>query len=137
MDTITTSLPSKFDELEAAIASLPAVEPKVIHHFAPGVYAREMRILPGTMLTGKIHRTEHLNIVQGDITVFNEQDGSGRRITGYGCFVSKAGTRRAGFAHGVTSWITVHPTNETDLEKIEAEVIEPNENPLLEYRRAS
>jgi len=126
---------TRFDELESAIAQLPAVEPEVIHHFAPGVYAREMRLIPGTMLTGKIHKTEHLNIVQGDITVFSE-NGEGRRITGYGCFVSKAGTRRAGFAHALTSWITVHPTAETDLEKIEAEVIEQHENPLLENRRA-
>ena len=122
---------TKFDELEARIATLPPVEAEVVHHFAPGVYAREMRLLPGTMLTGKIHKTEHLNIVQGDITIFDELEGTGRRITGYACFTSKPGTRRAGFAHAATAWITIHPTKETDLAKIEDEVIEKHDNPLL------
>jgi hypothetical protein len=127
---------SQFDRLEAAIAQLPEVEPEITHHFAPGVYAREMRLVAGTMLTGKVHKTKHLNIVQGDITVFNEVSGEGRRITGYDCFVSEPGTRRAGFAHAPTSWITVHPTQETDLAKIEDEVIEEYDNPLLENGRA-
>jgi hypothetical protein len=134
MSTVAT--PCRFDELEAAIASLPPVDPEVVHHFSPGLYAREMRLVPGTVLTGKKHRGPCLNVVQGDITVFDENTGEGRRIAGYACFRSEGGTRRAGFAHAMTSWITFHPTNETDLEKIEAEVIEPAFNSLLEDRRA-
>lgn len=122
---------TKFDELEAKIATLPPVEAEVVHHFAPGVYAREMRLLPGTMLTGKIHKKETLNVVCGDISVFNEVDGSKKRLVGFHTFSSPPGTRRAGFAHSFTVWTCIHPTDETDLEKIEAEFIESYQNPLL------
>lgn len=132
MNTLAT--PSRFDELEAAIASLPPVEVEVIHHFAPGMYGREMRLKAGSILTGKKHRGPCLNVVQGDITVFDDNTGDGRRITGYSCFRSEGGTRRAGLAHAPTAWITFHATQETDLAKIEAEVIEPYDNPLLEDR---
>ncbi len=123
--------PSRFDELEAEIAKMPAVDVPVVNHFAPGVYAREMQIPAGVMLTGKIHKTQHLNIVLGDITVFNDEDGSAKRITGHAIFSSQPGTRRAGFAHANTSWTTIHPTDETDVAKIEDQVIEKYDNPLL------
>ena len=35
------------------------------------------------------------------------------------------------YIHDETTWITIHPTTETDLVKLEAELIEPHVNPLL------
>ena len=128
--TIAQRSPS-FDELEAAIASLPEAVLETVHHFSPGVYARELRIPAGVVLTGKKHRGPCLNFVVGDIGVFNNEGKEQRRITGYECFVSPAGTRRAGLAYGNTVWTTIHPTDETDLMKIENEVIEPHHNLLL------
>ena len=92
------------------------------HHFAPGVYARELFIPKGTVLTGKIHKTEHLNIIsQGKISVATE-DGP-KLIEAPHIMVSKPGTKRAGYAHEDTTWITIHVTDETDLDKIEELVI--------------
>lgn len=111
--------------LEAELAQLPTRihELPVKHHFAPGVYAREMTIPAGVMLTGKTHRTQHLNIVSaGDITVWTEQ--GMKRIRAPYAFVSYPGTKRVGYAHADTVWTTVHATNETDLEKLEAEMID-------------
>lgn len=127
--------PSRFDELEAAIAELPQADFETIHHFSPGIYARELRLPAGARLTGKIHRTEHLNIVVGDITVFNEEEGTCRRIVGHACFTSKPGTRRAGVTHRPTVWTCIHPTNETDLNKLEELFIQPYCNPLLQENR--
>ncbi len=92
------------------------------HHFAPGVYARELFIPKGVVLTGKIHKTEHINIVsQGKIAVATED---GQKIIEAPCiFVSKPGTKRAGYALEDTTWITIHVTEETDLMKIEQQVI--------------
>ncbi len=105
----------------------------VAHHFAPGVYARELRIPAGTLLTGKMHKTTHLNVVSaGDITVWTE-DGM-KRIQAPFTFVSHPGTKRVGYAHSDTVWTTIHVTDETDLERIEAEVIEM---PLLECQEGS
>ncbi len=131
MNTLAT--PSRFDELEAAIAELPQTDFETIHHFWPGGYGRELRLPAGAKLTGKVHSGQCLNIVCGDISVFNDVDGSVRRIVGHSTFISEPGTRRAGFAHRPTIWVCVHvnPTNETDLQKLEAMFIVPHQNPLL------
>lgn len=133
MNTVIS--PSRFDQLEADIAEGPPHRMETVHHFSKGVYLRELRIPAGTLLTGKTHVHPCQNIVCGDITVYNDASGEERRITGHSVFESQAGTRRAGFAHAPTIWVTVHVTKETDLDKIESEVIEPHANPLLENRR--
>jgi quercetin dioxygenase-like cupin family protein len=91
---------------------------QVTHHFAPGVYMRELFIPKGTTLTGKIHKTEHLNILsQGDLTVWTEE--GMKRLKASSVILSKPGIKRAGYAHEDSIWITVHPTDERDLEKLE------------------
>lgn len=96
------------------------------HYFADGIYAREIEIPAGVALIGKIHRTRHLNVVsRGHIVVFTE-DGGQREIVAPCTFVAEAGTKRAGFALEDTVWTTVHATRETDLDKLEAELIAPS-----------
>lgn len=101
------------------------------HHFAPGVYARELTIPAGVVLTGKIHKTAHLNVVSaGRITVWSEEHGM-RTITAPYTFMSSPGVRRVGFAHEDTVWTTIHPTDETDLAKLEQILIEPHDSSLI------
>ena len=64
---------NKVERLETALESFPQVECPVWHHFAPGLYARKMLIPKGTVLTGAVHKTEHLCIVSGDIEVTTEE----------------------------------------------------------------
>ncbi len=47
-------------------------------------------------------------------------------------FYSDPGTRRAAIVHEDLVWITVHETSETDIEKLEALLVEPHANPLLQ-----
>lgn len=128
-DAITeqiTSAPSRDQILlfEQMLTQLPGAvfDLPTLHHFAPGMYARELRIPAGMVLTGKTHRHAHLNfLLEGDITVWI--DGGMRRVQAPLVFVSQPGTKRVGYSHTDTRWVTVHATQETDLEKIEAEVI--------------
>jgi len=103
----------------------PQVEIEPTHYFADGIYAREIVIPAGTLLTGKIHRTRHLNIVsKGKIAVVTED---GQKIIEAPCtFVAEAGTKRVGFALEDTVWTTIHASQETDLEKLETELIAPS-----------
>lgn len=88
------------------------------HYLAHGLYAREITIPKGTLLTGKIHLAEHLNVVaKGDISVLTE-DGI-KRIVAPAVIVSQPGIKRVGFAHEETVWITFHACEQTDIEKIE------------------
>lgn len=119
------------DALEAAMLTQPQRHIEPVHHFAAGLYAREITIPAGTLLTGKIHRTQHLNIIStGEISVWTDGEPV-RRIRAPYAFVAQPGTRRVGYAHEDTVWTTVHATTETDLEQLEAQLIEPHVNPLL------
>jgi hypothetical protein len=121
----------RFDQLEAEIAKLSPVEAPLVHYFSEGLYAREMTIPAGAMLTGKIHKTEHICVIsKGDITFF-DQNGGARRVKAPYTFVSKPGARRAGYAHEETVWTCFHVTPERDLEKLEELLIEKYDNPLL------
>jgi hypothetical protein len=134
VDTITpnaTTVREKLAALEAEMKKHPSVEIKTTHHFAKGVYAREIFIPKGTLLTGKIHKTEHLNIVsQGDISVLTEH--GPKRVKAPFTMVSQAGIKRAGYAHEDTVWTTIHANveNEKDLEKLEAVLIAPDYDAL-------
>lgn len=126
---------AKIQELERAIALLPQTEMPPTHHFADGLYGREITIPAGTVLTGKMHRQDHLNfLMRGDITVWTE-DGM-RRIQAPAIIVSKPGAKRVGYAHTDTTWVTVHASKERDLAKLEAEVIMA-ETPALEHGEAA
>lgn len=102
------------------------IDVPVQHHFAPGVYMRQMDAAAGTLVVSKMHRTEHMNILlKGSLTVATED---GIQLMTAPCVLkSMPGTKRIGYFHEDSSWITVHPTEETDLEKIEQQVIVPDE----------
>jgi hypothetical protein len=109
--------------IESYMKTMKQIELQVKHHFAKGLYGRELFLPKGTRAIGKIHKREHLSVIsKGAITVLTEEDGLRRIIAPY-TFVSQPGTKRLVIAHTDTIWNTIHATNETDLEKIEADVI--------------
>lgn len=114
----------KIMRLESEMARLPQATFETTHHFSHGIYAREIFIPAGSLLTGKIHATDHISIVsRGDISVLTE--GGIERIKAPATIVSKAGMKRVGYAHADTVWTTIHGTHETDLKKLEVELIVP------------
>ena len=106
--------------LEDAMRKEPnqlTIEP--VHYFAEGLYAREITIPKGCVLTGKIHLFEHLNIIsKGDISVLTE---SGvKRIKAPATIISKPGIKRVGWAHEETVWTTIHAyKDERDADAVE------------------
>lgn len=109
----------KIDRLESMMKQSDGkVELGPVHYFAKGLYAREIRIPKGTLLTGKIHKHEHLNIIsQGEISVLTEN--GPQRIKAPCTIISQPGTKRVGYAHEDTVWTTIHATDETEVEKID------------------
>lgn len=103
---------------------LEAADFPITHHFSGGVYMRQMDAKAGTFCVSKMHRTEHQNILlKGALTIITE-DGL-VYLEAPQIIKSQAGTMRIGYFHQDTSWLTIHPTNETDLEAIERDVIVP------------
>lgn len=106
----------RVERLEESIKGLPQVECPVRNLFAPGVYLREMTVPKGTTATGAIHKTEHRAIVVGHCWLTTD-DGV-TEIKGYACVLSKPGAKRAIHAIEETIVTTIHPTDETDEERL-------------------
>lgn len=126
----------KIVKLEQVMKEMPnQLELPVTHHFSPGVYMRELFIPKGTTLTGKIHKTEHLNILsQGDISVMTE-DGV-KRLQASTVIKSNPGIKRAGYAHEDSVWITVHPNVEDieDVDRLEEMLVVETFDEFLEFQ---
>lgn len=117
--------PADVQRLEAMILEAPQVDLNTMHALSGGMYARTIFIPAGTVLTGATHKTDHLNIVCGDISVSTDE--GMKRMTGYHVITTKAGMKRAGFAHADTVWTTICKTDSTDIEAIENELVEEAE----------
>lgn len=117
---------AEIERLEASMLNMPQLKIEPRHYFADGLYAREILIPKGALVTGKVHRGEHLNIVsQGRIIVWTE-DGM-KEVSAPFAMVSRPGTKRVGLALEDTVWTTIHANaaNEHELEKLEAVLVEP------------
>ncbi len=133
----STALPDmkkNIDNLENEMKKKDQVEIKTTNRFCNGIYAREVFIPKGVILTGKIHKQAHINIIsKGKISVATEY---GVEILKAPCtIISEPGTKRAGYAHEDTVWTTIHATEETDLEVIEDLFIAKDHDDFLEYKR--
>jgi hypothetical protein len=118
----------KIAYLMREFGALPQVECPLQHYFAPGVYVREIFMPAGAIVIGKIHKTEHFNIIQRGAVSLISPDGSRELLHGPCTFVSKAGVQKVLYIHEDTVWSTIHITEERELEKLEAMLIEPDES---------
>ena len=92
------------------------------HTFATGLYIREITMPKGALLTSKIHKITHpYFVLSGEVSVITEKGKV--RIKAPYSGITLAGTKRILYIHEETVWVTVHKTDETDLEKIEEEII--------------
>lgn len=114
---------------EAELLKLPQVEVPLTHRFAPGVYMREVIMPTGALIIGHEHKTEHLNIIsRGRALVM--MDGDVSEVVGPCTLLSKPGVRKVLYIREEMQWATIHPTDETDLDKLAALLIVKSESYL-------
>ncbi len=116
----------EINNLEAAIKRIPGHGENdclpLKHKFAEGMYVREIFIPKGMLIVGKIHRKSNpVFVMKGDISIFSEE--GSRRFKGGDYLISQPGAKRVGYAHEDTTWVEVFATYETDLVKLEEELI--------------
>lgn len=102
------------------IDNLPKVHCPITHHFAPGVYLREMFIPKGTVAVGHFHKEQHFcTLVQG-VALFIKEDKKPEMLTGPCTFLADPGHK---IVYAATDIIVqnVHPNpdNITDQDKLE------------------
>ena len=118
-------------DLQRVMTDMPQYVPETEHYFADGMYCRLVKRAAGVLIVGKVHKREHFYmVVQGAVAVI--QDGAERRVyEAPSIIVSRPGTKRAVLAIEDSVCLTVHRTDLTDLDEIEAELIEPDETALF------
>ena len=138
------------DEFEKLIVdNFVPVECPITHHFAPEIYIREMFASAGSLLTSKVHKTEHLFIVSKGVLKVWDEENKEHIISAPYIGKTKSGTRRAAEVMQDVIWSTVHSipfiTGEEELlsleeqekivDEIEKIVIEPHVNLLLNQEK--
>jgi len=116
-------------ELEARMGTLEGNydmeefnEGKIKHHYATGVYGRELFIPEGQVIVSKIHKGKTFNIItEGMVSVISEM--GFHTYTAPYVFVSDPFTKRVVISHMDTVWVTAHGSDKTDLKDIEEEII--------------
>ncbi len=93
--------------LEEINLTQPQVEIETIERIIGSMYAREILIPKGVVITSRVYKRGYVDIMlSGDITI-KDTNGS-RRLKGCHILEGVAGRKRAGYAHEDTRWITIH-----------------------------
>ena len=127
------------DRVEEVLVNSGAtvLEFPVIHRFTPGMYIREIFMPAGSLLTSKIHNTEHPYVIsKGKVSVWTGSEGVVTLESPH-TGITKPGTRRVLFIHEDTTWVTFHvnPDDCEDVEAIGARILTPHTNPKIESHK--
>jgi len=106
--------------IEKELKKLPQIEIPTRHLFCDGIYAREITVPEGALITGVIHKHPQINILsKGIIRVSIGEEI--REIAASYTVVSPPGIKRIGYAVTECIWTTFVHTFLTDVDKIEKE----------------
>jgi hypothetical protein len=121
----------QIDRLQAEMVKMPQAELKTEHFFSPGMYCRRVYRSAGTLIVGKVHKEPHFFMcAKGEIIAWTEA--GMRKLQAGDVIESKPGTKRVTLAVTDAIGITIHRTDKTDLDEIEAELIEPDDTALFD-----
>jgi hypothetical protein len=116
------------------MVQMPQVDLQTEHYFSEaGMYCRKVFRPAGTLIVGKVHKHHHLFLcAMGEIIAWTEN--GMKRLQAGDVVESKPGTKRVTLAVTDAIGVTVHRTDKTDLDEIEAELVEPDNTALFDSR---
>ena len=121
----------EIDRLQSEMSVMPQAELQTEHYFSGGMYCRKLTRPAGTLIVGKVHKKDHFFLcAKGEIIAWSE--GGMKHLKAGDVICSKPGTKRVTLAVTDAIGITFHKTNKTNLDKIEKELIEPDELALFD-----
>src|SRR5690242_14347777 len=92
--------------LEAEMKKLPQLDIPVKHYFSHGIYAREITVPAGALITGVIHKQPQVNILSyGAMVVTIGEDV--KEVQASHTVVSPPGVKRAALAITDCVWTTI------------------------------
>ena len=112
-EILSVAMVENIETMELAMLEQEQVSIPAISNNINGMYTRQIMIPRDTVLTGRVHLFDYVDIMLSvDITVSTPEGVT--RYKGFNIFHGKAGRKRAGYAHEDTHWITVHNTEVSD-----------------------
>jgi quercetin dioxygenase-like cupin family protein len=121
----------QIERLQAEMSLMPQAELTTEHSFSLGMYMRKVFRPAGTLIVGKVHKEPHFFLcAKGEIIAWTEN--GMKRLQAGDVVESKPGTKRVTLAVTDAIGITIHRTDKTDLDEIEAELIEPDTTALFD-----
>ncbi len=92
---------------------------KTEHNFSDGVYVRTVTMVADSLVLGARHKTRHMNIISKGKVTFSI-DGIMTTVEAPCMFESDSGEAKVLYNHDEVVWSTIHVTDETDIETLEA-----------------
>lgn len=125
---------SVIDEAEVAILDGIPVTCQLTHRFTEGMYIREIFMPKGTLLTSRIHKSNHPFVIsKGKCQVYDGDKVKELQAPYTG--ITEPNTRRLIYIEEDTVWVTFHITDKTNLKEIEEDILINRENELIEDKQ--
>ncbi len=97
------------------------------HHFAGGVYAKELRIPAGFKLVSHRHEYDHLSVLAFGTVLWSVGDAVPEVLNGPCAITVAAGAEHTLHAISDAVWFCVHATDATDADQVDAAILEKQE----------
>jgi quercetin dioxygenase-like cupin family protein len=134
LNDLANLIPSReqIERLQAEMVQMPQADLQTEHYFSEsGMYCRKVFRPAGTLIVGKVHKQHHLFLcAMGEIIAWTEN--GMKRLQAGDVVESKPGTKRVTLAVTDAIGVTIHRTDKTDLDEIEAELVEPDNTALFD-----
>jgi hypothetical protein len=113
------------ETIEKAFAAEKIIEPfsdqsglELAHHFAGGIYARELACPPNTIFVGKLHKFDHMCfLARGTISILIGD--TIQTISAPKLIECPKGSKRVAYTHTDCIWVTILRTDLVEPDKIE------------------
>jgi hypothetical protein len=116
---LSATYDQKLERVEGFFLQMEQANFETRHHFAPGMYCREVTIPADTYAIGHYQNEHHLNhMLRGKVQMFHE-DGTSTILEGEHVFWGAPG-RKVGYIIEEVVWRNVYKTDETEVAKLEA-----------------
>jgi len=132
-EIIKYEVPEAIARIQTEMVNMPqATNTVTTHYLVPGLYCRKLWRQADTTIVGKIHKKAHLFMcVEGEILAYH--DGVATRLLPGDVIECKPGTKRVTHAVKDSIGITVHPTDKTNLEDIEEDLIQSEDGAKFDF----
>lgn len=119
------------EEAMSKCVQIPMENYPLRHHFANGMYAREIFMPTGTLITGRIKKDDYLSVIsQGE--VYEATEHGAQHIKAPYTFSCGANSKRLVYVLQDCVWTTIHKTDETDIDTIVEKLTHPSYENIID-----